>query len=524
MSKRINQRTLAVLVSTLLLAGAAGAQANEKTLTLSLSDCIVRTLQNNLGVAIDVLGPQVTGASLDRAEEKFYPTLTLGWNNRETNSASYSFLDARETSRSKSYDYSAQVSEALPFGGTLSATLQNSKTDTTQSFQTINPRYGSTLRFTFNQPLLRNFGYGLSRREILIGRNNLNISETQLEQNLVNTLYSVEEAYWNLVYSIENLKVREQSLELAKDLLEKNKRSVEIGTMAPMDVLSAQAEVATREADILLAEAQVRNNEDRIKALINMPAEEERELAAIIPADKPSFEARKINLDEALAIAMQNRPDLRVSRIGLLNQDLNVSYARNQLLPGLNLNASYSSPGVSGDQIVYEGNPIFGIIKDRIPGGLSDAIKDAFNFKYRNWSLGLTLDIPVSNILSRANYIQAKLNMEQAVLGLKEQEQQAFVEIKAAVRAVETNYKRIQAYRLARELAEQKLAAEEEKFKVGQSTNYVVLTYQRDLTNARTTEVNAIITFNVSQAALDRALGVSLKNRNIRLTDYVVRD
>jgi len=521
---RINKGAIAILASTLLLAGVAGAQAQDKTLTLSLSDCIVRTLQNNLGVAIDVLGPQVAGSSLDRAQEKFFPTLNLGWNNRESNQASYSFLDAAQTSQTKTYDYSAQVSEALPFGGTLSATLQNSKTDTTQSFQTINPRYTSNLRFNLNQPLLRNFGYDLSRREILIARNNLNISETQLEQNLISTLYSVEEAYWNLVYSIENLKVRQQSLDLAKDLLEMNKRSVEVGRLAPIDILSAQAEVATREADILQAEAQVRNSEDRVKALINLSAEEEKRIAAVVPADQPSFEERKTNLDEALAIAMQNRPDLRMSRVGLQNQELSVSYAKNQLLPGLNLSASYSSPGVSGDQIVYEGNPIFGIIKERIPGGISNAIKDAFNFKYKNWSVGLTLDIPLSNILSRANYIQSRLNMEQAVLSLKDQEQQAFVEIKTAVRAVDTNYKRIQAYRLARELAEQKLAAEEEKFKVGQSTNYVVLTYQRDLANARTTELNAVITFNISQAALDRALGVSLRNRNIRLTEYLSRD
>ncbi|MDH4195895.1 MAG: TolC family protein [Candidatus Aminicenantes bacterium] len=518
----INKRTVAILASTLLLAGAAGAQAQDKI--LSLSECIVRTLQNNLGVAVDVLGPQVAGASLDRAQEKFFPTVNLGWNNRETNSASYSWLDAAGTSQTKSYDYSAQISEALPFGGTLSATLQNSKTDTTQSFQTINPRYGSTLRFTFSQPLLRNFGYDLSRREILVARYSLNISETQLEQNLISALYSVEEAYWNLVYSIENLKVRQQSLDLAKDLLEKNKRSVEVGRMAPMDVLSAQAEVATREADILQAEAQVRNSEDRVKVLINLSAEEEKQFTAIVPADAPSFEAKTINLDDALAIAMQNRPDLRISRIGLQNQELSVSYAKNQLLPGLNLSATYSSPGVSGDQIIYEGNPIFGIIKDRVPGGISNAIQDAFNFKYKNWSVGLTMDIPLGNILSRANYVQAKLNMEQAVLSLKDQEQQAFLEIKTALRAVETNYKRTQAYRLARELAEQKLAAEEEKFKVGQSTNYVVLTYQRDLATARSTELNAIITLNISQAALDRALGVSLRNRNIRLTDYLSRD
>jgi outer membrane protein TolC len=226
-------------------------------------------------------------------------------------------------------------------------------------------------------------------------------------------------------------------------------------------------------------------------------------------------------LDEALVTAMENRPELRASRIGLKNQELNVTYAKNQLLPGLNLTASYWSPGVSGEQIIYlNNNPLTGIIIGRIPGGSSAAMKDAFNFKYQNWSVGLTLTLPMNNFLSRAMYTQAKLNMEQSLLNLKSQEQQIFLEIKNAVRAVETNYKRTQAYRVARELAEQKLAAEEEKLKVGLSTNYMVLQYQRDLSTARSTELRAIVDYNLSTAALDRALGLSLKNKDMKVSDF----
>jgi outer membrane protein TolC len=147
-------------------------------------------------------------------------------------------------------------------------------------------------------------------------------------------------------------------------------------------------------------------------------------------------------------------------------------------------------------------------------------MKDAFNFKYQNWSVGLTLTLPMNNFLSRAMYTQAKLNMEQSLLNLKSQEQQIFLEIKNAVRAVETNYKRTQAYRVARELAEQKLAAEEEKLKVGLSTNYMVLQYQRDLSTARSTELRAIVDYNLSTAAMDRALGLSLKNKDMKVSDF----
>jgi outer membrane protein TolC len=308
---------------------------------------------------------------------------------------------------------------------------------------------------------------------------------------------------------------------LAQDLLDKNRRSVEVGTLAPMDVLSAQAEVATREADLIQAETQVLSNEDQLKVLLNIPENESRLITAIIPDDKPTFIEKTYDLNEALAIAIQNRPDLESAKIGLANERLNLSYQKNQLLPDLSLTASYWSPGVSGTQILYEGNPIFGIVIGEIPGGISDSLKDTFNFKYTNWSLGLSLSLPLNTLISKAGYTQAKLNMKQAMLQLEEQQQQIFLEIKSAVRTVDQNYRRIIAYKVARELAEQKLAAEEEKLKVGLSTNYMVLSYQRDLANARISEVNSIISYNVSLASLERSLGVSLSEKNIKLSEFL---
>jgi len=515
-------RTTAVL-ALLALGTVAFASGQEKgsSLSLSLEDCVLRAMKNNLAVAIQVLNPEISNASISGAEEKFYPSLSFSFNKRNTNSASYTWLDAADSVVTKLNDYTAAINQTVPGGGSLGVSLNTNMNDSNRSFQTINPRYGSTLTLNFTQPLLKDFGWNISRREILIARNNLAISENQLEQTLMETIYSVEDAYWNLVYSIDNLEVKRQSLMLAQGLLDKNRRSVEVGQLAPIEVLSAQAEVATREADILQAEAQVKNNEDQLKTVLNLSAEEEKAFTSILPKDEPKSQEIKITLDEALVTAIENRPELKASRIGLKNQELNLTYARNQLLPGLNLTASYWSPGVSGEQIIYlNNNPLTGVIIGRIPGGSSTAMKDAFNFKYQNWSVGLTLTLPLNSFLSRAAYTQAKLNMEQSLLNLKNQEQQIFLEIKNAVRAVETNYKRIQAYRVARELAEQKLAAEEEKLKVGLSTNYMVLQYQRDLSTARSTELRAIVDYNLSAAALDRALGLSLKNKDMKVSDF----
>jgi len=511
-----------LLVGAVALAVPSAGQDKAGTLQLSLEECIIKALKDNLGVAIQVLGPEISSEGVSRAQEKYIPTLSLSASSRNTENATYSYLDAQQDStidKTQNFTF-LSASQSVPTGGTFSIDFTGYKTSTNRTGQTINPRYGTTLRFNFNQPLLKNFGIKMSRREILVAVNNLGISEEQLRQTLTNTVYEVESAYWNLVYSIENLEVRRQSLKLAQDLLEKNQRSVEVGTMAPMDVLSARAEVATREADIIQAEAEVESRSDQLRMLLNLPDEGEGAVTAVLPKDTPTFEEKSFDLDEALALAIQNRTDLAIGRIGLKNEELNLSYAKNQALPELNLSASFYSPGIDGTQLIYDGNPILGNIIDTIPGDMSGAIKQTTQFKYPNWNIGLTLSVPLANIFSNASLAQARLNMRQAMLELEQQKQQVYLEIKNAVRSVEANFKRIRAYTTARELADQKLAAEEEKRRVGLSTNYMVLQMQRDLASARISELNAIIAYNVSLAALERSMGTNLKSRNVTVGEY----
>ena len=514
-------KVLSLLLISIFL-GSLTLQAQErKVLKLNLEECIIRTLKNNLGVSIQELNPEISAASLAKSKEKYYPTLSFGYTQRKNNTPSFSGLESIESTLTKYNDLNGQLSQAIPFGGNLNVSLDTYKNFTNQNFQTVNPRYYSTLRFDFSQPLLQGFGYKMSQKEIIVARNNLEMSQAQMEKSLMDTIYSAEQAYWNLVYAIEDLQVKQQSLKLAEELLEKNKRSVEIGTLAPIEIVSAQSEVATREADIIQAETAVKNAEDQLKALMNMSQEEEKQYTAIIPVDTPKFEQKEMSLEEALDIALANRPDLRSLQINLKTQGFNLSVAKNQLLPALNLTASYWSPGLSGDRLIYLNNdPLTRVVVGIIPGPRSESIKDALNFKYNNWSVGLTLSLPISNMVSKASYTQAKLNLEQAQLSLKQQEQQALLEVKTALRNLQANLKRVQAYKVARELQEQKLAAEEEKLKVGQSTNYTVLMYQRDLANARSAELKAIIDYNVSLANLKKVLGLSLKNRNMKLVDF----
>ncbi|MCX6571872.1 MAG: TolC family protein [Candidatus Aminicenantes bacterium] len=516
-----NKAYLPLLIIALALAAPGFGQDAQGTLSMSLDECIVRALKENLGVAIQVLGPEIASEGVNQAREKFIPTLSLSARSSNTQNASYSYLDASGSLTDKTQNFNfLSASQNLPTGGTFGLNFTGYRTATNRTGQTINPRYGTTLTFNFSQPLLRNFGLKMGRREILVARNSLGVSEENLKNTLMTTVYNVESAYWNLVYSIENLDVRRQSLQLAKDLLEKNQRSVEVGTLAPMEVLSARAEVATREADLIQAETQIKSNEDQLKLLLNIVGDEDKQVTALVPKDKPTYVAREVNLEEALAAAIENRTDLKIARIGIESDQLNLSYAKNQTLPDLSLSASFYSPGIDGTRLIYSDNdPIYGTLIGTIPGGISGALRQTGAFKYPNWNLGLTLSLPLANFFSRAGLAQAKLNMRQSMLDLENQKDQVYVEIKNAVRSVEANYKRILAYTTARELAEQKLAAEEEKRRVGMSTNYLVLQMQRDLATARISELNAIVSYNISIAALEKSMGTNLKSKNIKFSD-----
>jgi outer membrane protein TolC len=509
-----------MMVLALVLAAPGFGQDAKGTLSISLDECIVKALKDNLGVAIQVLGPEISSAGVNRAQEKYIPTLSFSVRPSKSESASYSYLDASESLVDRTVNFTfVNASQSLPTGGTFTLDFTGYRTTTNRRGTTIDPRFGTTLRFNVSQPLLRNFGFKMARREILVAMNNLGVSEETLKKTLSDTVYNVESAYWNLVYSIENLDVRRQSLQLAKDLLEKNQRSVEIGTLAPIEVLSARAEVATREADLILAETQIKSNEDQLRLLLNISGDEDKRITTVVPKDKPTYVQKTVDLDEALATAIQNRNDLEISRIGLETEKLNLSYAKNQNLPDLNLTASLYAPGIDGTRIFFVGNPLDGVIDHTVPGGIGGALSQTTKFQYPNWNVGLTLSIPLANIFSQASLAQARLNMRQAMLELENQKEQVYLEIKNAVRSVEANYKRILAYTTARELAEEKLAAEEEKRRVGMSTNYMVLQFQRDLANARISELNAIISYNVSLAALERSMGTNLKSKNIKLTD-----
>jgi outer membrane protein TolC len=520
----MRKRTISISIFILFILYFLGFPSfgeEEKVLSFSLEECILKALKNNLQVAVESYNPEIADISVTQAREFFMPSLGLNFSREETKNPPYWWIQGANTITSERDDYGVTLNQQIPTGGSFSLSLTSYRADTNEAFRLINPLYSSTLSFGFTQPILKNFGFRVSRKEIIIASNNRDISRNQLKSTLFETIYSVQEAYWNLVYSIENFKVKQQSLQLARDLLAKNKKEVEVGKLAPIEVLNAQAVVASREADILQAESLIKSNEDLLKTIINLSEEKDFELAKIVPVDKPEFMERDISLGEALKEALAKRPDLEMTKLDIETKQLNLSVARNQMLPELNLQVSYWSPGLSGDRLIYLGDDfISGEIIGTEKGSSIDSLKDALGLLYNNWTIGLTLSLPISSFTTRAALARSKVELEQSLTKLKNLEQQISLEVRNAVRDIETNAKTVQAYRLAREFATERLQAEEKKLNVGLTTNYFVLQYQEELARQRSMELKALVDYSLAFARLEKAMGVSLEKRNIKLSEF----
>lgn len=510
----IKERISAVFLVLALLGGFALGQ-EKKDISLTLEDSIVQALRNNLNVAVEVLNPELAAASVSQARQYFMPTFQVDLTGNRMEQLSTWSLQGSGTYILKTTGSTASVAQQMPFGGNITASLSYDYQKNNQLFQSYNPSYTSRLNFALTQPLLRNFGWAISRREIIVAQNNLEVSRSQFKTILINLVYSVETAYWNLVYSVENLKTLEQALQSGRDLLAKSKKEVEVGTKAPIEVLNAEATVARREADILQAEAMVKRSQDQLKTLLNQGGDPSAKGQNLRPADTPSFKPFTISLDEAFEKAMARRPDLEVAKSTIETKRINFRYAKNQTLPQLDLQLVKASPGISGAQFIYDPNNPFLPPTPGDQGSAAQAFRDTFKFLYNNWTAGVTLTIPLGDVVGRANYAYAKLDLEQTQAYLKNQEQQIYLEVSDAVLTLETAAKSVDAYRIARELAEKQLEAEMKKLAVGMSTNYFVLTYQDALASARSMELKALIDYNVAVANIAKVTGSTLETRNI---------
>ena len=513
-------------IITFLLIGGFFAQAEEQTKEMSLKDTIYHALKNNLDLQIQMTDAALSQKTLKINRAIFIPTFEMTGNLRGTMEPSEDVLTGQAGVTDESIiSLNLKLSQRLPLGGTADLHLYNQKYETNRLTASVNPSLYSQARLTLTQPLLKNFGLTATKREIYIASNNLKNAKHQLRENIITLVYNVEEAYWNLVFAYQNLEATKMALKRANDLLRQNEIKVKVGSAAPIEILTAKAEVARNESLVIQAEKTIQTAEENLKRILNMS----KESFTLIPSDKPEIKKITVDFNALLLEGLTNRPDIERAKLDLSNFKIGVKYARNQRLPNLALTANYFTTGRGGKKYVYVDNwqpyyPGFDPdihIQEIIETNLWDSVNQAFSNKYKNYDIALTLQIPLSFSRENAELAQAKINLKRSLLNLKNVENTIHSEVREVIKELEANTKLVEADKITLELQGQRLRAEEKRLSVGLSTNFIVLDYQRQFADAETQALRSVIDYNMTLARINRILSRTFKVYNIKFKDFL---
>lgn len=470
---------------------------------LTLDEAIAMALRRNLGLAVQRFDREESRQSIFQATG-IYDLF---------GSASGSYTDSKQRTQSgfespgsKTTTLNLGLSQLVPTGGTVSFGWQNSRNDSQKPPQ-LPPGvlydslfYRSTPTLSFKQPLLRDLGRLATDHGILVAEVNNDISRDAFELQVLSTVQSVENAYWNLIESREQLQVAYEALDLAKELHQTNKIRVDVGTLAPLELVQSEVGIAEREEGIIAAQAAVGNAEDSLRRLLNVD-QGDAWTKSILPETSAVIERAPIELDQAIKTALETRKDLFEQRLTVKSKELDAKYFHNQRLPRLDATVSY---------------------------GLSNGVDQASNIldqitSFPTWSVGLALVIPIQNRQARATSTIADLELEKAQTGLRDAEQAVNTDVRTAVRAVDTAAKQIDSAKISRTLAEKNLDAERKRYENGMSTSFQVLQIQNDLTAARSREVSAITGYRRALVDYYRAIGKLLEQTNVEIAEPEAR-
>jgi outer membrane protein len=484
-------------------------------LDLTLDEAVALALEHNLEIAVERLNPQTFDLQIAGVRALYRPILTSTVGQNNVTQLPTNQLVGTQAVQNDQTTFNVGGTQLLPVGGgNFTLGFNNRRQLSTSSFNTFNPQFNSTFSALFVQPLLRNFRTDATRTQLRITGINRDISELQLRATITNTLADVRSAYWDYVYTVDQLQVARRSLELARKLLEDNRIRVEVGTLAPIDIVQAEAEVASRLQEEAQGEAQARTAELALKRLIVGGADDPRWRAQLRPTDRPVFAPRPIDLDGALRRALDARLDLAQSRKQLQANDLSLRLLGNQRLPAADVSASYGLQGIGGARLVRDSN-LGGQVVDTIPGGYGDALRLLRDRDFPQWNLALSLSYPIGASLADANFARAQITVRQTQAQIRALELQIATDVTTAALLVESNQKRVEAARAARELAQRRLEAETSKFEVGLSTNFFVVQAQRDLAQAENIELRTRLDYQKSVVDFDRVQETSLSSAGI---------
>ncbi|MEW5974902.1 MAG: TolC family protein [Acidobacteriota bacterium] len=494
-------------------------------LGLTEADAIRLVLENNLDVYTDRYDPRMAQFDLDRAygifDPRFQVSLSAG---RRTIPQSNTIISGVEALKNLDHGVNFSFGQLLRTGTSYSFDFNNTRQSSNNLFNLVNPLLASSLTARISQPLLRNFGLLPTMRPVLIARNNKDRSEYLFAQRLIFMVNQVQNLYWELVFAREDIKVKQRSLDLATKTNEDNKRQVEIGTMAPIDVVKSESEIANRKEELIRAQYSLEQQEDRLKKFISTLGDPGEIRSRVEPTDKvlDSNALKDFDLVQAISYAIEARPEIKQLKKDLESAEINAKYFRNQLLPSVNLDLSYGVASLAGQSRTISGDRTQVILGPNT--GLRDNFHQIFGTDFPSYSAAITVEVPITNRGAKADYARANLSKYQVEQRLRALEQQIALEVRNAYTELEMNRARIEAAQKARELAERNLEAEQKKFQLGTSTIRFVLEEQRNLAVAQSNEVRAQVDFTKAKNNLDVAVGKTLEVHNIRIEDAIAGD
>jgi outer membrane protein len=496
-------KRFSIITGLFLTAGPLFAQTNAMPAVrnMSLTDCIAEAMQHNLDMQIQRYNPEIDLFNVNGAYGGYDPTFNFsGTHNYNDSGGSFENGQHIAGSTYNADNFSSSFNGTLPLGtiydlgGNISSTKgQNGISNFSLPFQQSSGQVGA---LTLTQPLLKNFWIDQTRLNIRVAKNRLQYSEQGLRHQIITSVTAVENAYFEVIYSRENIKVQQEALDLAQTQLDQDRQRVQIGTMTQLDQQQDEAQVARSKANLIAAQSTLNTDENTLKNLLTDNYVQWHD-TLIQPTETLNAELQLFDLQDSWNKGMTQRPDLLQARLNVEQQGIQLKFSYNQLYPSLDLIGSYGYNGSGGN---------FGDTFD----GFNQANQPF-------WSYGAQFSMPLSNTGARNTYRAGKVTLQQLLLQLKQQEQTVMVDIDNAVKTAQSDYEAVAAQREARIHAEAALDAEQKKYAVGKSTTFTVLQLQDTLTSDRADEIRALADYNEALANLAAAEGSTLERHGIAL-------
>jgi outer membrane protein TolC len=481
---------------------------------LSLEEAVALAVANNQDLNVSVNTAEASRYVLFSNMGIFDPLAEASILRSHTETPASSQLVGADVSTRDSTDFSTRVTQLAPTGGVFSLGLAVNRTSQNSTFFFVNPAYTSGLTFSFNQPLLRNFGRDTTTWLIRTSRNSRDATYQNFVRSVQGTVNAVEQAYWDLVYALRNLEVKKEARTLSAELNRITRIKIDVGSLAPIDIVQTEVGIATAEQEIIIAEGLIGDAQDRLKRLLNFDPSKWN--APIIPTDELQAEQPGVTVEDGLKTALVTRPEILATQYNVDSDRIRYEYWRNQTRPALDLVGSYGYSGLGGTTTLRDE---MGNIISRSRGDVADSLQQIIDRDFKNWSIGLNFSYPILNRRARGQRGAALYTWEASKATLGAIEQNVMVEVRAAAREIETARRSTVAAQKSRELAERNLDAERKKFENGMTTSFQVLEITNDLSAARTIELQSLAVYRKALSEYHYAIADILDWKGIRIED-----